>query len=192
MEKLTILCDLDGIVADLLTPWLSRYNADYGDNLTVTDITDWDIHNCVKSECGEKIYDYINEPGFYFNLKPLPGAIDTINSLRNDGHEVVFVTASASAPHTAEEKLRWIEKHFGMSRRDVFIGHKKHLVKGDVFIDDSPKNLMKYREAWPDALICTIAYPHNVGSDVDFRAVSCTDTATAWNGILRAIRNHVA
>lgn len=193
MKKLTILCDLDGICADLLTPWLEIYNreilrpASDRSPLKVEDIVDWDIGNFVPAEHKQALYDIISRPGLYESLKPLPGAIDGLEALRKAGHEVIIVTAGAKGHNTAAEKLSWCRTHLGLKRQSVIIAHRKEMVKGDLFIDDSPEKIDAYRAAWPDTPILTIAYPYNARCDFNFRVHSWQDTKSAWLGIVRTV-----
>jgi 5'-nucleotidase len=183
-----ILCDMDAIVADLLTPWLLAYNQKYADNLTVNGILDWDLHQFVKPECGLEIYALLKQPGLFLGLAPIPGAIDAIHALEDAGHSVTIVTAGASSNHCPGEKLAWCKRHLGFSRRKVFIGHEKHLLRGDVFIDDSPVNITEYRAAWPQAEILTIAYPYNARvSHLCRRFEGWQYPAAAWRQIVRSV-----
>lgn len=138
-----ILLDMDGVVADLTTPWLARYNRDYNDSLTSEDLKAWDVHQFVKSECGTKIYDYLNQRGAFADLVPLPGAVDCVDLLLDAGHEVYFVTTPPTrSPWAVLEKSQWVEEFFPRvgAGNMVFTRHK-HLVRGDFLIDDYEKNL---------------------------------------------------
>jgi 5'(3')-deoxyribonucleotidase len=186
----TILCDLDGIVVDLLGPWLEMYNRKWGDNLTVDKITEFELHKFVKPECGQNIYDFIDTGEAYRHLRPLPGALAAIHQLERHGHDVIIVSAGAKNLATAGHKLEWCKKHLGFSRKKCIIAHRKELVRGDVFIDDSPVNIARYRRAWPDTPIYTIAYPYNESvGHLCHRFQGWRDPAAAWDGILRAIES---
>ncbi len=188
MRRLTVLCDLDGMVADLMTPWLRAYNQQYGDTLTHAQLLDFDIHHFVKPECGQKIYDFINSGDVYTQLEPLAGALSGIEVIEQMGHNVVIVTAGAKHVHTAGHKLEWCKKHLGFNRKKVIIAHQKELVRGDVFLDDSPKMIRNYRAAWPNTPILTIAYPHNLCVEgLCTRYPSFEDTFTAWQGMVEGI-----
>src|SRR5690625_2202655 len=63
--NVTILCDVDGVVADLLTEWVRRYNAKYDDDLSPEDITEWEMHRNVKPECGTDIHNFLRMPNLY-------------------------------------------------------------------------------------------------------------------------------
>jgi 5'-nucleotidase len=180
-KKLTILIDLDSITADLQTPWYARYNKDWQDNITPEDILTWDTHLHVKPECGKRIYGYFNSHLFK-SLEPTEGSQETIRKWYDAGHEIVFVTATPWA--CADAKYEWVHQHFSfLTYHDVIMAHKKHLVSGDVLIDDSPKNIRKHRETHGTSVaLLTIAYPYNkeVESLLDVRAGSWNDTESAW------------
>ncbi len=183
MKKLTILCDLDGIVADLLGEWIRRANELHGTDIKLEQVDRWDIHECVPM--GHAIYKLLT-PSLFAAIKPVPGAVEALKSFHDAGHDVTIVTASASDPGTAAAKIAWVREYLPwMDRKDVFIGHKKHLIRGDVLIDDSPENILAYRKAWPDAQIVTIAYPYNaeVRFVTNFRAHSHQHFASAWSSI---------
>lgn len=192
MAGKSILCDMDSIVTDLLGDWLKAYNASYGDSLAVEGVVDWDMHKIVKPECGLKLYDILDQPGFFERLRPLPGAVDGIEMLKSNGHDITFVTAGKGS-HT-EQKYAWVKKHFGhigLGSKDIIIANaaKKKLVRGDVLIDDCPSTCLEYKQAWPGARVLTIAYPYNesVADVVDLRAESHADTESAWEEIVRFI-----
>lgn len=188
-KKLRILCDLDGIVVDLYGAWLSLYNKEYKDSLTVNDLDQFDMHKNVKPECGSKIYDYLETKDFFFNLKPLPGAVAALRKIAKV-HEVVILTAAVSYPESAADKIRWIAKYLPfINRKDVIVCTKKYYVYGDILIDDKSGNIISQKAHWPKTKIYTIAYPYN--NDVKrlckVRADDCTNTKTAWQQILNEL-----
>jgi 5'-nucleotidase len=189
MRNLTVLCDLDAIAADLLGPWLAAYNQAYNDDLTAEEITDYEIHKFTKPECGFKIYEFIELGEVYRNLQPLPGAIQGIQAIEADGHDVIIVSAGSKNLATAGHKLEWCKTFLGFDRKKCIIAHRKELIRGDVFIDDSPPNIRKYREAWPHTPIFTIAYPYNKEvENLCLRFPDHRDTVMAWSGIVENVK----
>ncbi len=188
MRKLKILCDMDGIITDLIKKWIAYYNDDYGEKLTTEDIRHWRMSANVK--IGNKIHDYLYVDGFFRDLEPLPGAINALSEMKKMGHEVYIVTAPSWPGTSAQDKISWVREHMPfIKKRDIFLGHNKHMIKGDVFIDDSPENLKEYRQAWPESSIFTIAYPYSwMAKDVvNLCAEDYRDTAKAWDTILGAV-----
>jgi len=77
--------------------------------------------------------------GFFENLEAIPGAIESVNFLREmDDVDVYILTApSVRNPHCYTEKRIWIEKHFDLEFcKKLIICANKGLLKGDFLIDD--------------------------------------------------------
>lgn len=75
-------------------------------------------------------------------VTPLPGAVEYLKRLIDDGHKVVIVTASHQ--NTVAMKLNNVLfRYFPyLTTSDVIITSQKQLVCGDVMIDDAPHNLV--------------------------------------------------
>lgn len=154
MSKPVLLFDLDGICANLMKKWLAVYNRDYDDHLTEADITSWEWGDLVKPACGKKIYHYLNRRGFFADLEPLPGCIESLGRLEQIC-ELVVVTASPK--EAAGDKIAWVRHHLRMvPRGNIVITYRKDLVRGDFMFDDAPKNLIHH-----PATRIMLDYPYN-------------------------------
>ena len=184
MKRLEILCDLDSVVADLMTPWLGAYNRDYEDDLNMDRIVTWDTHLYTKPECGDKLYDYL-VPELFAALEPLPGAVRSLN-LMSQHHDIHFVTSSPGG--CCDAKVEWVKKYFPHLGRKVCTIKDKWKVFGDVLIDDCDANLVAYKARWPEAKTISIRYAYNCKpealSSIDFIAEDGTDTDLAWRRIV--------
>lgn len=181
-----IILDVDSTIADLLTPWISSYNAAWADTLVIADIESWSLHKHVKPECGaDGLYKIIKEPGFFLALEPFAGAVDIIQRWARN-HEVLFVTdVLTGASHIYGEKTEWLGRHFGkMFTPDklIFAGVNRGLLRADLLIDDKPANLLEFKKHNPDAQTWAIAYPYNeeVAQAVDLRAYGFQEPEAAW------------
>ena len=190
MRALRIICDLDSIVINLLGFWINRYNELWDDDLTVSKLSSYHIHNHVKPECGNKIYELFNDDmSFYRRLPALDGAIGGLEELHDQGHDIIIATATAG--NTAQEKFFWCKKNLPfIPQKNIMVGARKEIMKAHVFIDDAPKNLEAYRAEWPEAATMTIAYPYNehMKDKVSLHAQGHMTPAQAWYEIVRAIR----
>ena len=74
----TIYIDVDVPTLRLHPKWLKLYNADFNDNFTEEMITCWDFHVLLKSECGTKVYAYLDKPDLYDDVEPTEGALFSI------------------------------------------------------------------------------------------------------------------
>lgn len=166
-----ILVDVDAVVADLIPIWLDMYNKDYGDKLEVKDIFKWGIHEIVKPECGESIFNYLERPELYDNVKPIDGAISSIRWLRQHSYDVRFVTSGV-----LESKIRWLGRHgllIGENHLyspDVVVAHDKSIIIADIMIDDNVKNCENFK-----GKSILFAQPWNEGNHPWFRADGWAD-----------------
>lgn len=179
MRKLVLLFDMDAILIDLLRPWLAWYNQTHDDKLTVDDIPGYNLENHVKCT-PDQLYEFFTIER-YESCPPLPGAAESLEKLHHEGHDIVISTATAG--NTAQAKWTLAKKVAPfLKNSNIMVGSRKELIKGDVFVDDAPKNVVKYRNAWPQAHILTIAYPYNkdIKTLVDLYAEDHNNTTQAW------------
>jgi 5'-nucleotidase len=194
MRKLIIGLDVDAILAQLHEAWLRWYNARWHDQMTLADITVWGWHHIVKPGCGQRIYEFLDEPDLYEHVAPIDGAPAAVAELRHDGHDLVAITHCFGDVNAMPSKVRWVMQHFDFPRRDIFTGERKELLYCDVLVEDAPHNIQNYREAWQrrghQPLIVGIEWPYNhaARSYADLLAPSYADTPQAWQLMLARIR----
>lgn len=161
-----IVCDVDGVLANLCPAWYAKYNKDYNDNLTVDKVTHWDTDRFVKPECGKKIYDYLGHPDLYDKVEPLEGALEGVEILRTLGHTFTFATANARG--MTDAKNDWLFRHGFIDDdfkrvwpAEVMVSNDKWRIVGDIIIEDKAQTVVEWvtRTGKP-AVILT--YPYNM------------------------------
>ncbi|MDI3256346.1 MAG: 5'(3')-deoxyribonucleotidase [Kyrpidia sp.] len=153
----TLLIDMDSVIVDLMSAWCRRYNADWNDNLTPEDILTWEWEKYVKPECGRRIYQYLDEPGMFLHLEPLPHAIEVLERLSNR-YEILIVTSSRRT--AMAEKDAWVTRHLPfIGRKNLILAHRKDRICGDLLFDDAPHNLESFQRTGRTAV--AMDYPYN-------------------------------
>jgi 5'-nucleotidase len=140
-ELKDVLVDIDGVCLDMLPELLKYYNAEYCDNVQVSDITDWGIEQFIKPECGTKIFEWFYKPMLYDNVLPIPGALDGINELKTMGCRVIYVTSGVNTGKIDCMKRHGFLDPKRFSDPDLIIAHDKSFIHGDFMVDDYVKNL---------------------------------------------------
>lgn len=179
MKQLVLGFDLDAIIIDLLRPWIGWYNLEHDDKVSVDDIKTYDIENHTPKT--QNVFKFFEEVERYGNCPVLPGAAEGLLELKEAGHDIIVATATAG--QTANLKWHLVQKAAPWFKDgNVMVGSRKERLWFDVFCDDAPKNIVKYRNTWPIAHIMTISYPYNqdVKTIVDCFAEDHNDTAKAW------------
>lgn len=191
MKKLRVVCDADGIAANFFQALFDQHHSATGEQVHISQIKSWDMSKHVKNPV--KLMSIFRQPGFFRYLDPIPGALAGLKKIMNDGHDVLIAT-HACTPHAASEKIDWFSRYASfIPSNKIWIGADKHELRGDVLIDDGAHNAEKQRQAVPDSLILTIAYPHNehhvydgrFGASEDYKEI---DYRKAWEDIYQAIK----
>lgn len=146
MKKISIAVDLDSTLNNLDEVWiLQDYNNMYNDNLKAEDMVEWNTHNYVKPECGRKVYDIINQPGYFRHL----GFRDIWTE---EGfswliqHFDVYIVSSCT-PQSIIDKVEWLKEKFPLFDTGRFIScHHKGLINTDYLIDDGPHNIQDFKQ----------------------------------------------
>ena len=137
-----LLIDMDGVVTDFLPSLLEQYNFLTSENIPIADIKS----NKTTKYVGDAFLcrKLIESVGFIRSLPPIEGAVEAIDQLKHDGHDIVFVSNGTNCPTSGHEKRDWLKFHFSK----VWTGHvpliltsDKWRIRGDVLLDDDPKNL---------------------------------------------------
>ena len=79
--------------------------------------------------------------GLFAEMDPMPGALEAYRSLVAQGHDVyILSTAPWGNPSAWSDKLLWVKQHLGdVAHKRLILTHHKHLLRGDVLIDDRRK-----------------------------------------------------
>jgi 5'-nucleotidase len=149
MRSKVIAVDVDEVCAQLNKEWLRRYNEEYGDNLTVERLTQWDMSQLVHPHCGKAIFKYLSQTDLYDHIEPYPDALGAVEAMRLAGHRVIFVSSCVRGGY--DMKAEWLVKHgFLPDQRilkDFYGASDKSLIQADVLIDDHIENVRNFRGA---------------------------------------------
>jgi len=143
-NRKSIGIDLDTTLNSLESTWLEHYNKDYIDNLTPKDLIKWDIENIVKTECGIKIFDYLHQPDFFYNLGIKPHAAETVEWLSNR-YDIYIVTAYS--PNVCVDKTKWVKEHLPfIDSKNIIFCNNKGTLNLDYLIDDGGHNIEAFKQ----------------------------------------------
>lgn len=132
--------DMDDVIADTFQQRLDWYERDFGRRYTKNELQGQYLGDVIPEERVEAVHQYFFTPGFFRDLKPIPGAIEGVRALQED-FEVFIVTAAQQFPQCLTEKNEWLDEYMPFihwSHR-VFCGHK-HFLGAEYLIDDHAYN----------------------------------------------------
>ena len=132
---------MDDTIENLGETWVAYLNEKYGTSVKRCDVTDWDISKSFPSISKHEVFAPLFDKKMWKRVKPLPGAVEYLKRLMDDGHKVLIVTASHQ--NSVAIKLNHVLfKYFPFfTYKDVIVTTQKQLINGDIMIDDAPHNL---------------------------------------------------
>ena len=150
--KKRVLVDCDGVLADFLTAALHVINESERTCFKHEQVTAFDICESLGvPHCWDTLRAACASPGFVLGLEQMPEAAWHIELLR-DLADVFVVTSPMSVPNWAYERGLWLERHFNFKKPSVVQTEAKHVILGDVLIDDKIENVESWAEHHPNGL----------------------------------------
>ncbi|MGI9667567.1 MAG: 5' nucleotidase, NT5C type [Acidimicrobiia bacterium] len=153
--------DLDGVVADFNTGWMTRYNEEFGTSLTPDMVTSWDaMLELAHFNDMDAFWAWAHNgsgPGLFRHLPVYDGAKEALNRL-SQNHEIVIITTKPKWARS--ETFTWIGEH-EIPTREVHITRRKWRVDCDIYLDDGPHNVEALLRERPDRTTCRFVRPWN-------------------------------
>lgn len=170
MTRPRILVDVDGVLADFLTPCLQAVEAQTGRSYHPDDVSTWDIMDglCIDEETSKAIYASMQFEGMCLGMSPYEGARVGVDRLRSLG-DVWAVTSPFGGTHWMHERDAWLVKHMGFHKDQVLHvrGRAKHAVRGNVLIEDKVSTLREWRASNPYGIPLLFERRYNLGEGWD-------------------------
>jgi 5'(3')-deoxyribonucleotidase len=99
--------------------------------------------------------------GFARHLDVYPGAIDGVRRLQQIAEVYIVTSPWNSNPTWCHDREAWLERHFGIPHARVIHTSAKHLIAGDVLVDDKTSTCDQWRAAWPSGVAVLWSTLHN-------------------------------
>lgn len=145
----TIFVDLDNTIAEFSDHLVNKVNELYGSNIAVCQI-DFNYSGVTNAahllgKTREELYKVVYSPGFFRDLKPIPGAIETLEELVKTGYKIRIMTSihrERPPINAPRDKFLWVEKYLSNVTQpsEIIFAEEKALLIGEnsILIDDAP------------------------------------------------------
>lgn len=163
-----VLLDVDGVAGDFHLAGRRVIEEVTGRPAPAELATKWNVEKCYEMTPAEeaKVVRRFASSGFCSNIPPFPDAIDGVRALREIADVYVVTAPFEVSPTWRNERDQWLARHFGFrAATQVIHTESKFLVKGDVFVDDKPLNVIEWQAAHPSGHGFLWRQPYN-GADV--------------------------
>lgn len=141
-----VLLDVDGVVSAFDEHLIDSV----GSSLTPMEIVKWDIFDLIAQADNQtkkvEALMLMDDPEFWATLPVKKGALEGVESLRNRGADVYWVTTPWWTCRGWDVVRRqWLVDNFPQTTVDhVVITSAKYLCAGDIFVDDKVDNVDKW------------------------------------------------
>ena len=147
--KRRIWIDQDNTIYDLSKPWYGAHNKDYPQHdLQPEHITGWDTQAvCNAVGCPADIYSYFNCTELWTDGEVIAGSKKVIDMWHKYDMADLGIITTASNAMSMPYKVEWLQREFPYIK-DIVVNHKthvKHLLRGDILIDDGIHNLTHWQ-----------------------------------------------
>ncbi len=181
-----ILVDCDGVLADFIGTLCTEL-APRGIKKSPNEIHHWDLTESLDPEEMKVATQVMTAPGFCASLDWYEGAIELVKGLSLIG-EVHAVTAPLKGnPTWMHERLGWLSSEVQSDRIHFVSGKYKHLVRGDVLIEDHPGNAYAWLEANPQGTAILIDRPWNSDKAREYRWHERMLRASSFDGVISTV-----
>ncbi len=163
MRRPIVLVDCDGVLADFVGGVLELVENVTGLAYEPHDVDQFDFCKALKigGLDASLIKHKIGAPGFCTSLAPYDGARKGIEALREIAEVYIVTSPWNSCATWTSERESWLWRHFKVPHSHIVHTSAKHLVCGDVFVDDKTSMVAAWESAWPDRVAVRWNTPHN-------------------------------
>ncbi|PJJ76374.1 5'(3')-deoxyribonucleotidase [Thermoflavifilum aggregans] len=140
MKKLTLIVDMDEVMADPITKLRTWYARDFNKKYTDAEIAGKHLADVVPPGHALILYQYLNTPGFFRDLAVMQDAVEVMKCL-NEKYDLFVVSAAMEFPNSLKDKYEWLQEHFPFLQwQQICLCGSKHIISADIMIDDHSRN----------------------------------------------------
>eukprot|EP01041_Mallomonas_annulata_P001611 gene1611-3109_t len=138
-----VLVDMDGVLVD----WDAGFMREWKDRSSVDRSLSYYMERCVDCEYYREAELLVHTQGFFESLPAMRGALAAMQDMVAEGLRVYICTTPVlTSLYCAQEKINWVRTHLGERWLDkLILCADKTSVRGDLLIDDKPRDLMAPR-----------------------------------------------
>lgn len=138
-NKIRIAIDMDEVIADTIDKFIEVYQRDHRVDIALEQMHGKEFHELLPDRLNDSWRDYVNQPGFFRDLKVMPGSQQVVKALC-EKYDVYVVSAAMEFPNSLLDKHDWLAEHFPFIswKNIIFCGYK--IVDVQIMIDDRIRN----------------------------------------------------
>jgi len=143
-QKSRLAIDMDEVLADTIDKFIEVYRKDHQTEILLEEMNGKEFHQLLPAHLDQSWRSYIDTPGFFRDLKVMPGALEVMPELHKK-YDVYIVSAAMEFRNSLVDKLDWLGEHFPYIswKNIIFCGNK--IVDVQIMIDDRIRNFANFK-----------------------------------------------
>jgi 5'(3')-deoxyribonucleotidase len=142
-RKPRIAIDMDEVLADTVDKFIELYKERHQHEIILADMHGLEIRQAMPPHLISTVRPYVNERGFFRDLKVMPGSQEVVKAL-TENYDVYIASAAMEFKYSLEDKQAWLEEHFPFISWTNIIFCGKKILDVDIIIDDRIKNFVTF------------------------------------------------
>lgn len=139
-RPLIVLCDIDNTVLNTEQLIVDEYNRRYNKSITLNNVNCW---NYFSGKVDDDFFQFLTKPKTWDYVQPIEPICRLVRTMvaQPDYFTVYLVTATNPLKTGLREKLTVASKATGVDKHHIITCNDKHLLIGNIMIDDYTKNI---------------------------------------------------
>ncbi|MGZ3750741.1 MAG: 5' nucleotidase, NT5C type, partial [Mucilaginibacter sp.] len=110
-DKIRIAIDMDEVIADTIDKFIELYKREHNTLIRLDQMTGKEFNELLPAEVKDTFRHYLYQPGFFRDLKVMPGSQEVVKALC-EKYDVYIVSAAMEFPNSLIDKYDWLQEHF--------------------------------------------------------------------------------
>lgn len=138
-NKKIIALDLDGVIWDLVGPWVHIYNILYDDDVKVEDIKEYKLSETLSKATSEELHNILLQESFWNYVFPFEYSFEYLNKLNNEYN--LYIATKTDYRIFGIKVNRFLKLFPFMKSEQIICIDNKSLLNIDWLVDDCVDNL---------------------------------------------------
>ncbi|ACF11560.1 5 nucleotidase deoxy cytosolic type C [Chlorobaculum parvum NCIB 8327] len=188
-RNIVIGVDLDGVCADfygrmrqIAAEWFERPIGELPAEVSYG-LSEWGIRN--KSDYDSLHRFAVTQRELFSSMEMIPGARKYLRMLSDEGYRIRIITHRLFIHYfhatAVQQTVNWLDSH-GIPYWDLCFMKEKSQVGADIYVEDTPENVMSLREKG----LYTICFGNSTNRHVD------APRAESWQEVYEMVRSYLA
>lgn len=170
MAKKRVLLDCDGPISDFDESAMRYLTGRVPEGWTPPPGL-WAWQEALPPDLRREFEEHCAAPGFAAGMKPTEGAVAALKRLRHKAEVFALTAPWPGSLYWPGERILWLQD-LGFQADAIVLTPAKHIVRGDIFVDDRFDWLIRWKEHHPEGTVVLWKTQRNVQHWDDPRVVA--------------------